>query len=169
MKKITVKIKTPLPINRSRLLLNNHIIEKPGLLHILKKRPVLIGKMDNDIFKVTTVDTPPMEINGSLIKFDNGSVIELFIKVNSMGSSMMGLGLGLGYTFLFAILIINMVESPTNIWIYLNTLIAIPAIYFVMKVLIYLNNPKPNPNLMINRLVKLFNGEIIEKKNYHKT
>lgn len=152
-------------MDKSTLILEEHIQIKARLSLLLKKQPLLIGSMNHNFFKLTTVDNPPMEIEGTIHENEKGTMMELQVKYDSIKSGYMGLLLGLSYPIIFVVFLISVLNNPTNIWLYFWTLISIPVIYYCAKVFVYLNYPDPDLNVLLKQLSKLFEGEITEKVN----
>lgn len=164
MKKVSIKISSQLSEIQAAEILNRYLTEKPSLIHIFSRKPILSGIVTTDTLKLTTFDSPPMEIDGEFLSIkDNGIQLSLTIKVDSMSSSLLGFVLGLGYPLIFGLFVISIVKNPWSFWPYFWTVLSIPMLYFAAKIILYVNYPEPDPNNVIRKISELISGKIINE------
>jgi len=139
----------------------NKISLKDGKLIGLITGKYLIGTIDNLKFNYITYDNPPMQIQGTIIKEDNGTRIFLNIKSESMRGQLKAVTYALSYPLIFGILLFSIITNPKSIATYIIGLLSltIPIIINYFYVLFWYS--EPNPELIISRLTKDLGGDAL--------
>lgn len=161
--KFNLKITTSTSEEEVVRRIKEYIKKKVGVKDVLAEKPILIGEFKSvGHFKIQTIDTPPIQINGNINTSDAGSTtIDLTFVAHSMKKGLMGLFLGLGYPIVLVIFLISVLQNPTNFWVYFWTIIAFPIIYVFAKVYIFFNYHEPNHKIALDKIVSLVDGEIV--------
>lgn len=158
----SVKIKSPLPIERVREVLQNRIQEKFKYSMLLKGEKIFIGEFKDNRFKLETHEAPPIKVSGELLPNDTGTTIDLKVNApDAIKSGISGLMYGLGFPIIASGFLIGVIKDPTNFWVYFWTIFASLLLYSAVKFHVWMSYNDPNPDELITQLATILEGDVL--------